>query len=113
MYDGQEHELCSRYCCRDQLAVAGERNCIVFAAEDQCWAGNERDTATHMMKPIHDGMPVILHSRDLDRWLNDNDESRLPLDLLRLFESDKMRMTPANRLVGNIRNNGPEMLNSA
>jgi hypothetical protein len=32
---------------------------------------------------------------------------------LRPYESDKMRMTPANRLVGNVRNNGPEMLNSA
>ena len=58
-------------------------------------------------------MPVILHSRDFDRWLNDYDESRPPLDLLRPYESDKMRMTPANRLVGNVRNNGPEMLNSA
>jgi len=54
-----------------------------------------------------------MHSRDFDRWLNDNDASRLPLDLLRPYESDKMRMTPANRLVGNVRNNGPEMLNSA
>jgi putative SOS response-associated peptidase YedK len=65
------------------------------------------------MEPIHNRMPFILHSRDFDRWLNDNDASRLPLDLLRPYESDIMRMTPANRLVGNVRNNGPEMLNSA
>jgi putative SOS response-associated peptidase YedK len=69
--------------------------------------------ANELMEPIHNRMPVILHSRDFDRWLNDYDESRPPLDLLRPFESDKMRMTPANRLVGNVRNNGPEMLNSA
>ena len=49
-------------------------------------------------------------SGDFDRWLN---ELRPPIDLLRPYESDKMRMTPANRLVGNVRNNGPEMLNSA
>jgi putative SOS response-associated peptidase YedK len=62
---------------------------------------------------IHNRMPVILHSRDFDRWLNDYDEERPPVDLLRPYEADKMRMTPANRLVGNVRNNGPEMLNSA
>jgi putative SOS response-associated peptidase YedK len=70
-------------------------------------------SANELTDPIHDRMPVILHSRDFDRWLNDYDESRPPIDLLRPFESDKMRMTPANRLVGNVRNNGPEMLNSA
>jgi putative SOS response-associated peptidase YedK len=70
-------------------------------------------SANELTDPIHDRMPVILHSRDFDRWLNDYDESRPPLDLLRPYESDEMRMTPANRLVGNVRNNGPEMLNSA
>jgi putative SOS response-associated peptidase YedK len=65
------------------------------------------------IKPIHDRMPVILHPRDYDRWLNDYDESRPPIDLLRPYEADGMRMTPVNRLVGNVHNNGPEMLNSA
>jgi putative SOS response-associated peptidase YedK len=69
--------------------------------------------ANELTEPIHDRMPVILHSRDYDRWLNDCDESRPPIDLLRPYESDGMRMPPANRLVGNVRNNGPEMLNSA
>jgi|GEM_PF-6070824 len=36
-----------------------------------------------------------------------------PLDLLRPFESEGMEMRPANPLVNNARNNGPEMLNSA
>lgn len=69
--------------------------------------------ANELMEPIHNRMPVILHPRDYDRWLNDYDESRPPIDLLRPYESEGMRMTPANRLVGNVRNNGPEMLNSA
>jgi putative SOS response-associated peptidase YedK len=43
-----------------------------------------------------------------DRWLTVYDESRPPIDLLRPFEADGMRMTPANRLVGNVHNNGPE-----
>jgi putative SOS response-associated peptidase YedK len=33
--------------------------------------------------------------------------------LLQPFDSDAMAMSPANTLVGNVRNNGPEMLNSA
>ena len=69
--------------------------------------------ANELMQPIHTRMPVILHARDFDRWLNDYHEARPPIDLLRPYESEGMRMTPANRLVGNVRNNGPEMLNSA
>jgi putative SOS response-associated peptidase YedK len=69
--------------------------------------------ANELALPIHDRMPVILHPRDYDRWLNDYDESRPPIDLLRPYESDGMRMTPANRSVGNVRNNGSQMLNSA
>ena len=69
--------------------------------------------ANELTEPIHNRMPVILHPRDYDRWLNDYDETRPPIDLLRPYESEGMRMTPANRLVGNVRNNGPEMLNSA
>jgi putative SOS response-associated peptidase YedK len=69
--------------------------------------------ANELTEPIHDRMPVILHPRDYDRWLNEYDESRPPLDLLRPYNSEGMRMTPANRSVGNVRNNGPEMLNSA
>ena len=69
--------------------------------------------ANEITEPIHDRMPVILHPRDYDRWLNDSDETRPPIDLLRPYESESMRMTPANRLVGNVRNKGLEMLNSA
>jgi putative SOS response-associated peptidase YedK len=69
--------------------------------------------ANELMEPIHNRMPVVLHPRDYDRWLNDYDESRPPIDLLRPYEADGMRMTPANRLVGSVHNNGPEMLNSA
>ena len=58
-------------------------------------------------------MPVILHPRDYDCRLDDYDETRPPVDLLRPYESEGMRMTLANRLVGNVRNNDPEMLDRA
>jgi hypothetical protein len=44
--------------------------------------------ANELTDPIHDRMPVILHSRDYDRWLKDYDEARPPVDLLRPYESD-------------------------
>src|SRR5271154_2410145 len=48
--------------------------------------------ANELTDPIHDRMPVILHPRDYDRWINDHNETRPPLYLLRPFESDGMRM---------------------
>lgn len=34
-------------------------------------------------------MPVILHARDYDRWLDREETERLPLDLLRPYESEE------------------------
>jgi putative SOS response-associated peptidase YedK len=58
-------------------------------------------------------MPVILHSRDYDRWLDREEKERLPLDLLRPFESEAMEMHEANPKVNSIRNDGPELLHKA
>ncbi len=58
-------------------------------------------------------MPVILHARDYDRWLDREKTERLPLDLLRPFESEEMEMSEANPKVNNVRNNGPEMMRKA
>lgn len=69
--------------------------------------------ANETMSAVHTRMPVILHSRDYDRWLSREITEQPPVDLLRPFESDQMEMSPANQAVGNVRNNGPEMLNSA
>jgi putative SOS response-associated peptidase YedK len=69
--------------------------------------------ANEMMSAVHTRMPVILHRRDYDHWLSREVTEQPPLDLLRPFESEEMQMSPANQGVGNVRNNGPEMLNSA
>ncbi len=58
---------------------------------------------------VIDRMPVILHPKDYDRWL-ERDSERPPIDLLRPFESEQMVKWACNPLVGNVRNNGPEML---
>ena len=66
--------------------------------------------ANELMASIHDRMPVILRPRDYDRWLDREPSEQPPLDLLRPFPSDEMEMRAANPAVGNVRNNGPEML---
>jgi putative SOS response-associated peptidase YedK len=65
------------------------------------------------MSAVYTRMPCILHSRDYDRWLSREVTEQPPVDLLRPFESDYMEMSPANQAVGSVKNNGPEMLNSA
>lgn len=58
-------------------------------------------------------MPVILHERDYDRWLERGEAECPPIDLLRPYEAEEMSASPCNPLVGNVNNNGPDMLNSA
>ena len=68
--------------------------------------------ANELMSTVHTRMPVILHPRDYSRWL-ERDSERPPIDMLRPFESEAMAAQPCNPLVGRVKNNGPEMLNSA
>ena len=59
---------------------------------------------------VHTRMPVMLHVRDYDRWLDREETERLPVDLLRPYEAEAMQASACNPLVGNVRNNGPELL---
>jgi putative SOS response-associated peptidase YedK len=61
---------------------------------------------------IHNRMPVILHPKDYDEWLDRQEVERPPVHLLRPFESIGMCIYNAHPKVGNVRNQGPEMLNS-
>ncbi|MGI4758577.1 MAG: SOS response-associated peptidase family protein [Janthinobacterium lividum] len=63
------------------------------------------------MSRVHPRMPVILNPRD--RWLDRKQIEQLPMDLLRPLDSDEMEMFEANPKVGNVRNNGPELLRAA
>ena len=67
-------------------------------------------TANELTGEVHDRMPVILHPRDYDRWLQRGHVEQPPVDLLRPYEADAMQAAPCNPAVGNVRNNGPEML---
>ncbi len=68
--------------------------------------------ANELMAPIHDRMPVILRPTDYFRWLRRDDPERPPVDLLQPYDADRMALAPAHPKVGNVRNQGAEMLNS-
>ena len=66
--------------------------------------------SNELMAPIHDRMPVILQRRDWEEWLDRDDSRPAPMHLLRPYDAAAMRAEPCNTAVGNVRNNGPEML---
>lgn len=77
--------------------------------------GSELDTFTIITTPpnltvagIASSMPVILAPRDYTRWLDVNE--RDPHALLKPCPSDWLRAWPANPAVGNVRNQGQELL---
>ncbi|MBI1337399.1 MAG: hypothetical protein GC164_10605 [Phycisphaera sp.] len=69
--------------------------------------GNELETCAvlttrpnQLMHSIHDRMPVILHDRDYDRWLDTSPGHARGLeDLYEPFESDAMEALPISTLV--------------
>jgi putative SOS response-associated peptidase YedK len=66
--------------------------------------------ANELMATIHTRMPVILQERDWEEWLDRDDSKPAPAHLLRPYEAAAMKMEACNTAVGNVRNNGPEML---
>jgi putative SOS response-associated peptidase YedK len=66
--------------------------------------------ANELIIPIHNRMPGILHRRDWAEWLDRDSDRPPPVHQLRPYDSDEMQTNPCNRAVGNVRNNGPEML---
>jgi putative SOS response-associated peptidase YedK len=63
-----------------------------------------------VVEPIHNRMPVILDPKDFDRWLDDEDPARPPVDLLRPYPSERMCAWPISDRVGNVRNDEPSLL---
>ncbi|SRR6266487_903685 len=61
--------------------------------------------------PIHNRMPAILTREDERVWLDpDQDDPAVLLPLLRPYSDDLMAVYACNPLVGNVRNDGPELL---
>jgi putative SOS response-associated peptidase YedK len=66
--------------------------------------------ANELLAPITERMPVILKPQDWDEWLARDESQDPPMHLLQPYDANRMKAAPCNTLVGNVRNNGPEML---
>jgi len=66
--------------------------------------------ANELLAPMHDRMPVILEPKDYDRWLQAGEAHELPVDLLRSFPAERMKLWKASSRVGNVRNDTEDLL---
>ncbi len=62
-----------------------------------------------LMTPIHDRMPVILPPSAWDRWLDPKTPPETLSELLVPFPADQMQERAVSRLVGDVKNKGPEV----
>jgi putative SOS response-associated peptidase YedK len=80
--------------------------------------GNELRSATiittrpnKLMATLHDRMPVLLHDKDLRRWLDRAERSPDQLnDLLVPFPDDQMESWPVSKQINNPRTDHPELI---
>jgi putative SOS response-associated peptidase YedK len=60
---------------------------------------------------VHDRMPVLLHARDVPRWLDPAiTEPNAVSELLGPYPADEMESRPVSRRVSNPDNEGPELI---
>jgi putative SOS response-associated peptidase YedK len=67
-------------------------------------------TPNELTRTVHNRMPVIVRPEDHEEWLSRIDGEEPPAHLLRPFPAGEMEIHPCNPTVGNVKNNGPEML---
>jgi len=63
-----------------------------------------------LLEPLHNRMPVIIQSKDYDRWLAPGDPERAPVDLLRPFPAEQMTAWKVDRKVGIVKNDTPDCI---
>jgi putative SOS response-associated peptidase YedK len=91
---------------------------LAFAGIWEGWRSPEGDilrtyaiattTANVEMSALHERMPVILEPADWPEWLGETPGN--PVDLLRPLPEGVLRLWPVDKRVGNVRNDGPELL---
>jgi putative SOS response-associated peptidase YedK len=70
-------------------------------------------TPNELTRTVHNRMPVIVRPEDYEEWLMRVDGEEPPVKLLRPYPAEEMVAREAHRDVGNVKNNHPELLNSA
>lgn len=63
-----------------------------------------------LLASMHDRMPLMIAPRDYERWLEPGDPQRPPIDLLRSYDEDLMKVWRVKLDVGNVRNNRPDLI---
>lgn len=58
----------------------------------------------------HDRMPLLIQSKDYERWLLGGNIEQPPVDLLRPFDSHKMKAWRVGTAINSVRNNDPELI---
>ena len=62
------------------------------------------------MGESHDRMPVILVEIDWSKWLGEEPASKQELLALLKPPDEALKIWPVDRMVGNVRNNGPQLI---
>ena len=63
------------------------------------------------MGELHDRMPVILAENDWPKWLGEEPASeQILLALLRPCQDEVLKIWPVDRMVGNVKSNGPQLI---
>jgi putative SOS response-associated peptidase YedK len=67
--------------------------------------------ANSLTRRLHDRMPVILAEEDWPKWLGEASANEAELKaLLKPYPSEQMKLWPVDKNVGNVRNNGPDLI---
>jgi len=67
--------------------------------------------ANALLASIHVRMPVIIDSDDWPAWLGDTGADPAEINsLLKPFPAERMTLWPVDSKVGNIKNEGPELV---
>ncbi len=68
-------------------------------------------TPNELMSKLHHRMPVILQAKDYSLWLDDSKSEQEELEhLFTPFPAENMSTHPVAQDVGNVRNNGPNLI---
>lgn len=98
-----------------------DREIMTFAGLYNMWTGSEGEEqwtytilttdANRTVQQVHNRMPVVLHPDRYDDWLNpDYGDYEELKSFCRPYPDEDMELYPVSKRVGNIRNNGPELL---
>lgn len=96
---------------------AADKRPLPFAGLWEFWRSPDGDaiqsctilttTPNEMMAKIHNRMPVILESEDIEMWLDPGDNPTDAMHLFRPYPAHKMTAYPVSKVVNNPRNDSP------